>query len=45
MLTPSCRLKGILHGALGAFLDEMDRYTLADLVVDPARFGVRLPAA
>lgn len=46
VLTPSCRLKGILGGALDAFLAEIDRYTLRDLVVDPARFGIhQQPAA
>lgn len=37
-ITPSCRLKGILGSALAAFLKEMDRYTLADLAMDPALF-------
>lgn len=31
-LTPACRLKGVLGEALAAFLDVLDRYTLADLV-------------
>ncbi|MDP2780435.1 Rrf2 family transcriptional regulator [Devosia sp.] len=44
-LTPSCRLKGILGTALAAFLNEMDRHTLADLVLDPAQFGIERPAA
>lgn len=44
-ITPSCRLRGILDGALAAFLAEMDRHSLADLIVDPARFGIERPAA
>lgn len=39
LITPSCRLKGILGRALAAFLAEMDRYTLADLAVNPALFA------
>ena len=31
-LTPSCRLKGVLHEASGAFMDVLSGYTLADLV-------------
>lgn len=30
-ITPSCRLKTALGAALGAFLKELDRHTLADL--------------
>lgn len=45
MLTPSCRLKGILGDALGAFLAEIDRHTLRDLVRDPPSFGIEQPAA
>lgn len=44
-ITPSCRFKGIVGRALAAFLTEMDRYTLADLVIDPAQFGLERPAA
>lgn len=44
-ITPSCRLKGVLRGAINAFMAEMDRHSLADLVVDPAAFGMgRIPA-
>ena len=32
MITPACRLKGVLNEALKAFLNALDRYTLADLV-------------
>lgn len=35
-ITKACRLKGVLHKALRSFLDELDRYTLADLIVDRA---------
>lgn len=45
VLTPSCRLKGFLGEALQAFLNEIDRHTLEDLVRDPFRFGVEQPAA
>lgn len=31
-ITPSCRLKGILGGALAAFIAELARHTLADVV-------------
>lgn len=44
-ITPSCRLKGILGRALAAFLAEMDRHTLADLVLTPEQFGIERPAA
>jgi len=44
-ITPSCRLRGILADAMQAFLAEIDRHNLADLVVDPALFGIERPAA
>lgn len=44
-ITPTCRLRGILDGALKAFVDELDRHTLADLILDPAQFGIDRPAA
>jgi Rrf2 family transcriptional regulator, nitric oxide-sensitive transcriptional repressor len=31
-LTPSCRLKGVFHAALQAYLKELDSATLADIV-------------
>lgn len=31
-LTGQCRLTGILHGSLMAFLDHLDRFTLADIL-------------
>ena len=39
------RWRGILFGAMEAFLAELDRYSLRDLTADPERFGVRRPAA
>lgn len=32
-ITPACRLKGVLGEALSAFLDVLDRHTLADLLM------------
>ncbi|EHA15734.1 MULTISPECIES: Rrf2 family transcriptional regulator [unclassified Halomonas] len=32
IITPACRLQPILNDALSAFLDVLDRYTLADLL-------------
>lgn len=32
LITPACRLKGVLNGAVTAFLTELDRCTLSDLV-------------
>lgn len=34
LLTPACRLKGVLGEAVTAFLEVLDRYTLDDLVTD-----------
>lgn len=31
-ITPACRLKGILAQAMNEFMNELDRYTLADMV-------------
>lgn len=44
LITPRCRLKGVLHEALGAFNATLDSYTLADLVLRPKDFGIK-PAA
>ncbi len=44
LITPRCRLRGILHEALAAFIATVDRYTLADLMLNPRDFGL-LPAA
>jgi len=32
-IEPACVLRHVLHGALDVFLQELDRYTLADLLV------------
>lgn len=34
VLSPACRLKGIIHEALGSYLRVFDKYSLADLVVN-----------
>lgn len=34
-LTGRCRLTGVLHGSLAAFMQNLDRYTLAD-ILEPA---------
>lgn len=39
-ITPFCRLRGVLGEALLAFVSTLDRYTLADLVLDPIEFGL-----
>ncbi|MDQ0333494.1 Rrf2 family nitric oxide-sensitive transcriptional repressor [Mesorhizobium sp. YL-MeA3-2017] len=44
VLTPRCRLRGVLHEALAAFTGTLDRYTLADLMLSPDDFGLQ-PAA
>ena len=36
-LTPGCRLKGVLHRALAAYLRELDAVTLADMAPPPGR--------
>ena len=33
-ITPACRLKHVLHTAVEHFLDELNQYTLADMVKD-----------
>lgn len=38
-ISPACRLKGMLHEALGAFLAVLDKYTLADIVRNRAALG------
>jgi Rrf2 family nitric oxide-sensitive transcriptional repressor len=43
-ISPACRLRGVLHDALGAFLKTLDRYTLADLILRPQDFGLRSAA-
>ncbi|HEU4661312.1 MAG TPA: Rrf2 family transcriptional regulator [Pseudolabrys sp.] len=44
VITPRCRLRGALKEALSAFIETLDRYTLADLMLRPKDFGFR-PAA
>jgi Rrf2 family nitric oxide-sensitive transcriptional repressor len=44
LITPCCRLRGILKEALEAFLDTLGHYTLADLILNPSDFGIK-PAA
>jgi Rrf2 family nitric oxide-sensitive transcriptional repressor len=44
LITPRCRLKGMLKEALSAFVDTLDSYTLADLILSPKDFGIK-PAA
>ncbi len=38
-ISPACRLKGMLHEALSAFLAVLDKYTLADLVRNKSALG------
>lgn len=45
MLTPRCRLKGRLAQAERAFLDELDKSTLADCAYLPPRHPVDAPRA
>ncbi|CAM5529206.1 Rrf2 family nitric oxide-sensitive transcriptional repressor [Aquamicrobium terrae] len=44
LITPRCRLRGVLKEALAAFSGTLDRYTLADLLLAPEDFGIQ-PAA
>lgn len=44
LITPRCRLKGVLKEALNAFVETLDGYTLADLILSPKDFGIK-PAA
>jgi Rrf2 family nitric oxide-sensitive transcriptional repressor len=44
LITPNCRLRGVLAEALAAFTGTLDRYTLADLILSPEDFGIQ-PAA
>lgn len=38
-ISPACRLKGVLHEALSAFLAVLDKYTLEDIVRNRAALG------
>ncbi|PZN53840.1 MAG: BadM/Rrf2 family transcriptional regulator [Proteobacteria bacterium] len=44
IITPRCRLRGVLKEALLSFWDTVDRYTLADLLLSPEDFGIRSAA-
>jgi Rrf2 family nitric oxide-sensitive transcriptional repressor len=44
LLTPRCRLRGVLNEALAAFSLTVERYTLADLILRPLELGTQ-PAA
>ena len=39
LITPHCRLRKALDEALAAFIGALDRYTVADLVLDPGAFA------
>ena len=41
LITPRCRLRGVLHEAMGAFMGVLDGHTLADLLLSPADFGIK----
>lgn len=43
VITPHCRLRRALGEALAAFLDTLDRCTVADLVLDAGAFDLPLP--
>ncbi len=42
LITPRCRLRQALDEALNAFIGSLDRYTLADLVLDASAFELPL---
>jgi Rrf2 family nitric oxide-sensitive transcriptional repressor len=44
VISGRCRLRRIFGEALDAFVTTLDRYTLADLLLNPDDFGIR-PAA
>lgn len=44
VLSPICRLKGVVREALGAYLSVFDKYTLADLVANRAELASVLNA-
>lgn len=44
VITPRCRLRGVLNEALAAFMATLERYTLEDLLLRPEDFGIQ-PAA
>lgn len=42
-ITPSCRLIAPLGEARAAFLAALNRYTVADIAISPADFGLEMP--
>ncbi|WP_414463576.1 Rrf2 family transcriptional regulator [Hyphomicrobium sp. DY-1] len=44
LITPRCRLKGVLNEALLAFAATLDKHTLADIMLAPKDFKVRRSA-
>jgi len=42
VVTKACRLAGILQEACDSFLATLDRYSLADLLIGPAKLRLRL---
>lgn len=38
IITPVCGLKGMLHEALTAYLNVLDKYTIADIIDKPAMY-------
>ncbi|KQU87449.1 Rrf2 family transcriptional regulator [Mesorhizobium sp. Root695] len=44
VLSPTCRLKGVIRDALGSYLSVFDKFTLADLVANRSQLAVVLDA-
>lgn len=44
-ITPGCSLPRIVNAALEAFMQVMDRHSLADLALGPEAFGIRAAPA
>ena len=44
VVSPVCRLKGILGDALQNFMKELDQYSLADVIGDPKIYRACIPA-
>ncbi|WP_265519322.1 RrF2 family transcriptional regulator [Nitratireductor luteus] len=42
LLSPACRLKGVVHEALQAYLAVFDKYSLADLIQNKEALGLLL---
>ncbi len=45
VITPACKLKSVFKRALDAFMAELDRHTLADLIDNRAALAKLLPRA